>query len=136
MSFPALSDDASVLGLAPWRRKIEETARSGRYGPADVGLARWSETAQGFLAQDREVVGKIDAVLHERIELGGRLSARRAQLQAIVSAGAVASPDLALRGKEIEALLRARPTDLTRVVGAMKLFEIEVVALAARAQRG
>jgi hypothetical protein len=136
VDIPPASDAMLLLGLAPWREKLEKTATAGRFGSADVGLARWNETVHTYLAHDRAVVERVEAALRERTELGGRLSARRAQLDALTAASVVAPTGLVERGLAIEALLRIRPTDLAHVALALQHYETEVVALAARARRG
>jgi hypothetical protein len=127
---PPPVDDELVAGLAGWRGKLEATALAGRFGPADVGLARWNETARGFVDKDRAVGAALGTLLRQRTELMGRLSARRAQVAALVAKGARVDPDLAERGKAAEALLKARPTALSDAAKAVEAFEAAVVRAA------
>jgi hypothetical protein len=133
---PPVSDDALFRGLGPWREKIEETARAGRFGPADVGLARWNDTARAYIAQDRAVLAKVESLFAERAELGGRLAARRVQEEALLRRGTPTDPKLAQRGREAEALLSARPTPLADAAIAVDDYEALIVKLAAFARRG
>jgi hypothetical protein len=136
LALPASADDARLAGLVPWRERISETAKAGRFGPADVGLTRWTEALRGFVAQDEAVVTKVDAAIRERAELGGRLSARRAQLEALAARGAGTPAALVEHARRIEEILRARPTALGEAASSLLAYEAEVVALAARARRG
>ncbi len=135
-TLPAAIDEPLLSGLDPWREKIALAARAGHWGSADVGLARWYETARGYLAQDRAVRAALDALLATRTELKGRLSARRAQLDALGARGAAVDPKLHARGREADALLSTRPTSLSQATHAVDHYEAEVVALAARARKG
>jgi hypothetical protein len=133
---PPVSDDALVRGLGPWREKLEQTAGSGRVASADVGLQRWNETAGAYIAQDRAVLARVEALFAQRAELGGRLAARRAQEEALATRGAPLDPKLAERAREAEALLRARPTPLAKAARSVDEYEGLVVKLAANARRG
>ena len=135
-ALPAGADEALVLGLSAWREKIAATALAGRAGPAEIGLKRWMETARSYRALDEAVLGAFQALLGQRTELAGRLSARRAQLDALVARGIAAPKDLVARGSAAEALLRARPTSLEAASRAVDAYAAEVVALANRARRG
>jgi hypothetical protein len=135
-AFPSMVDDAMLNGLVPWRERIAETARAGRFGPADVGLTRWTETVRAYAAQDEAVVANVEAAFRERAELIGRLSARRAQIDVMAARGVELPPGLAERARAIEALLSARPTPVRDAAKSLEAFEAEVVALAARARRG
>jgi hypothetical protein len=133
---PPVSDDALVRGLGPWREKLERTAATGRFASADVGLGRWNETARAFIAQDRAVLARVEALFALRAELGGRLAARRAQEVALETRGASFDPKLAERAREAEALLRARPTPLAKAVRSIDEYEALVLKLAASTRRG
>ncbi len=133
---PAAVDDGLVAGLSGWREKIEATALAGRFGPADVGLKRWSETARSYVAQDQAVAAALEALVGERTELMGRLSARSAQLEALAKRGVPVDRELVERGRAAEALLRARPTAMADAAHAVEAYEAEVVSLADRARRG
>jgi hypothetical protein len=134
-NLPASVDDTLMAGLSAWREKLEATALAGRFGPADVGLKRWNETARSYLAEDKAVASALEGLLAERTELVGRLSARRAQLEALVAKGTPVDPDLIARGQAAESLLRARPTALADAARAVDAYEAEVVRLAERARR-
>jgi hypothetical protein len=129
-------EDSRLSGLAPWREKIASAARARHWRSADVGLQRWFETAQAYLTQDAAVRSALDSLVATRAELKGRLSARRAQLDALRARGARVDPELVDRGREAEALLHARPTSLPLAARVVELYEAEVVALAALARKG
>jgi hypothetical protein len=134
-ALPAPVTEDLIAGLEEWRGKLEATARAGRWHAADVGLARWQETAQAYMATDTAAARAFDGLVARRIELEGRLSARRAQLQAFVARGAAVDPKLGDRGREALAFLKQRPMDLARATAAVDAFEAEVVAVA-KAGRG
>ena len=136
VSLPAPVVDSLLSGLAPWREKIASAARAGHWRSADVGLQRWFETARAYLTQDAAVRSALDSLVATRAELKGRLSARRAQLDALGARGARVDPELVDRGREAEGLLRARPTSLPLAVRVVERYEAEVVALAALARKG
>lgn len=132
---PPGADGAEVLGLSEWREKIQATALAGRAGPAEIGLRRWNEAARGYLARDGAVTAALQALLEQRTELGGRLSARQAQLEALVARGASVDPGLAAQRSAAEALLRARPTRLAEAERAVEAYASAVVLLAKRARK-
>ncbi len=118
-----------IVGLQQWREKLEATARAGHWHAADVGLSRWQETARSYLATEESVTQAFASLVARRVELEGRLSARRAQLQAFVARGAAVDPELDARGRAAQALLKQRPTPLARATAAVDAFEAAVVAV-------
>jgi hypothetical protein len=134
-TLPAGVTDDLIAGLEEWRGTLEATARAGRWHAADVGLARWQETAQAYIATDTAAARAFDGLVARRVELEGRLSARRAQLQAFVARGAAVDPKLDGRGREAQALIKQHPIDLAGATAAVDAFEAEVVAVA-KAGRG
>jgi chaperonin cofactor prefoldin len=131
---PCVAEDL-IVGLQEWRAKLGTTAGAGRWHAADVGLARWQETARSYIAADTAAAHAYDALAAKRVELEGRLSARRAQLQAFVARGAAVDPKLEGRGRDAAALLKQRPMNLASATAAVDAFDAEVVAVA-RAGRG
>jgi len=121
-----------VQGLIPWREKIESAAKAAHWKAADVGLARWLEVAHGIVAAQREVIRVANGAEQTRTELGGRLSARRAQATALASRGIVAPVELEQLARDAEATLRARPTDLAKAARDIDRYEAAVRALTAR----
>jgi len=111
-------------GLLPWREKITRAA--------DVGLARWLEVAHGVLAAEREVIRTAQAAEQRRVELQGRLGARKAQASALLARGVAAPPTLDALAIEAEATLRARPVDLEKATRDIERYEGAVRALAPR----
>jgi hypothetical protein len=118
-----------ALGLDAWREKILAAAQAGRWKAADVGLTRWTEAAEGVALGALDVVRKVEAAEGVRVELEGRLSARRAQASALVARGQKAPPDMDTLARSAEAILRARPTDLGKAETAVEAYEVAVQAL-------
>jgi hypothetical protein len=116
----APTDEGLVEGLAPWLEKIESAAHAGRWQTAEVGLARWSEAARAYLANDSKIADALAAVLARRDELAGRFSARRAQVAARGGQVEAAAQDAA---HEAEALLAERPTRLARATEVVERYE-------------
>ena len=119
-------------GLLPWREKITRAAEAGHWKAADVGLARWLEVAHGVLAAEREVIRTAQAAEQRRVELQGRLGARKAQASALLARGVAAPPTLDALAIEAEATLRARPVDLEKATRDIERYEGAVRALAPR----
>jgi hypothetical protein len=117
------TDEGLVEGLAPWLEKIESAARAGRWQTADVGLAKWSEAARGYLANDATIADALAAVLARRDELGGRLSARRAQAAALAARGVRLEAAAEEAAREAEKLLAERPTRLARATEVVERYE-------------
>jgi hypothetical protein len=129
-TLPAPAGDALVGGLEPWLEKLGATVRAGKLQPAEVGLARWLEAADGYLAADRAVTGALEALLSRRVELTGRLSARRAQAQAIAARRGRVSlpPDVEAKAVEAQRLLDRRPTSLAAATPLVDAYEAAVIA--------
>ncbi len=129
-ALPTPVDDTLLDGLDPWLARLEGTARAGRWTPASVGLARWFESAEQYLATDRAIKDRVEALGAQRTELAGRLSARRAQARAIAARGKAIDPEMDRRAQDAEALLHARPTPLARAAALVETYEAAVVAAA------
>lgn len=117
------TDDGLIDGLGPWLAKIEAAAVAGRWQTAEVGLARWREAAQGYLDQDGKLARALAAVVGRRDELVGRLSARRAQAQALAARGGAVDPAAESAAREAEALLALRPTPLGKALALVERYE-------------
>jgi hypothetical protein len=135
-SLPSPIGEELITGLEDWLVKLKATVAAGKWHAADVGLSRWHETARQYVATDQAVAGALLALRSRRVELEGRLSARRAQLQALTARGAKVDPGLDGRANEAAAALKRRPLDVGRATELVEAFEAEVVATAARARRG
>jgi hypothetical protein len=123
-SAPGVPTDAGLVeGLAPWLQKIEEASLAGRWPAAEVGLARWREAAQGYLAHDAKIARALAAVVARRDELSGRLSARRAQASALAARGATLNPAAEAAAQDAEALLARRPTPLGKAKELVERYE-------------
>jgi hypothetical protein len=128
---PVPVGDGLLGGLDPWLEKLEATVRGGRLQAAEVGLARWLETAESYVAADRAVKDGLDALLAKRAELAGRLSARRAQAQAIAARRGKAGvgPELDAKAADALRLLEQKPTSLAAVAPLVDAYEAAVIAL-------
>ncbi len=129
-ALPTPVDDTLLDGLDPWLARLEGTARAGRWNPASVGLARWFESAEQYLATDRSIKDRVDAFRAQRTELVGRLSARRAQARAIGARGKAIDPAFDQKAEDADKLLRTRPTPLAAASALVEAYEAAVVAAA------
>jgi hypothetical protein len=135
---PALGEPvgpAEIEGVDEWTSKLEATIAAGRFGPAEIGAARLLGTLAGYVAKDNAVAQALDALVAERSELAGRLSARRAQLQALGARSGGVDPALEALGRKADALLKQRPTPLDDARRAAHDLDRAVVDLAARTRR-
>lgn len=128
-------EEPVLSGLSSWREKLESTAHAGRWSSAQVGLARWIDAATGYVAAERAIGVAVDALISKRTELSGRLSARRAQMQALVARGLVPAPDVESHARQAEALLAARPTPLREATAELETYEAAVIELATRGRK-
>ena len=128
-----------IDGIDAWTSKLRSTVKEGRFGPAEIGAGRLRETLSAYIAKDAAIVATLDVLLAERGELAGRVSARRAQLNALASRSGTGARDVEAEihrlAEETEEALRARPTDLTRARKLANAFEKAVSDIAARARR-
>jgi hypothetical protein len=129
---PQAVDPSLLLGLDQWLGKLEAAAENRRWSGAEVGLARWLETAEQYRAADALVVDQVDKALALRAELSGRLSARRAQAGALRAKGLLLEASLEAVARRADELLRARPTPIAEANSAVESFEAGIVALSAR----
>jgi hypothetical protein len=131
-SLAAPLDDAQLGGLDPWLEKLTTTAAAHRFAAAEVGLARFRETALGYLAHEERAIADADAAASARAELQGRLEARRAQARALTARAGVDPGPLEARARDAELLVRAQPLPLARARRAVEAYEAAVVALGRR----
>jgi hypothetical protein len=125
--------DAPRLGeLDAWLAKLTSTAAARRYAATEVGLARFSATAEGYLASDQHALAQAVAALGAREELQGRLSARRAQAAALAARAGIDPTPLEAWARDAERLLRAPPIPLGRATRAVEAYEAAVLALIRR----
>lgn len=125
-------DEPQIDGLDGWLEKLTATAAARRVAAAEVGLARFRETVEGYRAHDQRAATEANAAIEAREDLAGRLSARRAQAAALAARGGVDPASLEARARDAEALLRAHPLPLARARLAVEAYEAELVALARR----
>jgi hypothetical protein len=127
---PQAADGTEIEGLSLWLAKLEGTARAGRWQAAEVGVARWFEAAQAHLAKDRAVKEGYEGLVALRAELQGRLSARRAQAQALAARGTAVDASAEEKAREAEGLLKRRPTPLEKAAALVDAYEAAVVSRA------
>ena len=125
-------DEPRLGGLDGWLEKLTATAAARRYTAAEVGLARFHETAEGYLANEQRAEEESTAALGARAELQGRLSARRAQAAALAARAGVDPAPLEVRARDAERLLRAHPLSLAHARRAVEDYEIAALALSRR----
>ncbi len=117
------TSDESLRGLDEWREKLERTATARRWSSAAVGVERWSETCERYLAADRAVIAATEALASKHAELGGRLSARIAQLETLAARGVRGDPVLEDLLRDAQATLERRPLSLDSAETALAAFE-------------
>jgi hypothetical protein len=128
-------DEALLTGLDEWLHKLEGTVDARRWSGAEVGLTRWRATADQYLASDTAAAAAAEALLGTRGELGGRLSARRAQASALAARGLALDPSFEARAREAEALLKRRPVPLDEAAHLVEAYEAGIVALGSATRR-
>jgi hypothetical protein len=121
-----------VLGLDPWREKIERAVAAHRYSSAAVGIERWRATCEEYLAADRGVVDAAAALRDRRSELAGRFSARSAQLQALAAKGSPRDPELEALAIAARSAIEHKPWSLDAIARTVDAFEAAVIAAAKR----
>jgi hypothetical protein len=128
--------ESEILGLVPWLDKIAEAVHGQRWRAAEVGLARWRETAEGYVHADGAIAKAFKALLARREELKGRLAARRAQASAFAAKGNPVDPQTEALAREADDLLSRRPTPLARATEIVERYEELVRANGAKGTRG
>ena len=131
-ALPPSVDEGELDGLDLWLKKIEVTLGGRRWAPAEVGLSRWRDTAGQYLATDERAAASAEGLCAQKAELGGRLSARRAQAAALGARGLALPTAADARARDAEQLLRRRPAPIDEARRAVEEYEAAVVALAAR----
>ena len=125
-------DEPHLGGLDAWLEKLTATAAAHRYAAAEIGLARFHETAEGYLASEQRAEEEAGAATGARAELQGRLSARRAQAAALAARAGVDRAPLEVQARDAERLLRAHPIPLAQARRAVDAYEAAVLALSRR----
>jgi hypothetical protein len=105
-------DPAGVAGLREWIDNIAQTVEKGQYGPARIGLRRWSAAADQLYAAEEQ-----------RQEQIGLLKALRAMVQAKRDRGAEIDPDVDALAVQADAALHERPTDLARATELVERYQ-------------
>jgi hypothetical protein len=127
-----LASPAELADLDDWLAKLRLAVEGGHTAPAVIGLARWSTAASELFEKTTSARNRATTLLARRAELAGRLSARRAQAQALVARGGSLPAATQALADEADALLRTRPTPIARAVSAVEAFEQAVAAARAR----
>jgi hypothetical protein len=96
-----------------------------------VGLARWLEAAEGYLACELAILDAAAKLAARHAELAGRLAARRAQLAAIAGKGAHVDPSLEALARAAEIALQRRPSPLDVATVSLESFESKLAATVA-----
>ncbi len=122
-------DEGQLGGLDAWLDKLTATVVAHRITAAEVGLARFGETVEGYAEHDQRAADQADAAIGARAELEGRLAARRAQAAALAARAGVDPAPIEARARDAERLLRARPIPLARARRAVEAYEAAVLAL-------
>jgi hypothetical protein len=108
---PLPASDADVAALAHWLAKLETTIQKQQFGPAAIGLKKWTEAASALLAHERRATESADAALSARRALRGLFDA----LQAKAAGMGRNHPHLTQMSGEIAQLLAHRPTPMAQV---------------------
>jgi hypothetical protein len=120
---PGLLDPALIEALEPWLQKLEATAAAGRSGAVLIGLQRWMETVDSYLESLRAGRGMAEQLLARRTELLGRLSARQAQVRALVQRGELLPSDVEGLTARTRELVTLQPTPLDEAEAALTALE-------------
>jgi hypothetical protein len=123
---PGPLDEPMVLGLAEWLHKLEGTVAARRWTAAEIGLTRWREAADQQRTSEASTGAQAETLLAKRGELGGRLSARRAQAAALAARGKPLEPAAEARAHEADALLRRRPAPIDEAARAVEEYEAAI----------
>jgi hypothetical protein len=136
---PALVAEDAVRALDAHWTDFEALAKACRWELAAAGLARFIETAERHIEQDRAVVAAFEAARARHGELESRLITRRAQASEL-AARAISEPRDRERqdeeARDVLALLGARPAALVEIEARIDAYEQNVMALARRARGG
>lgn len=128
---PQPLDEGLVLGFETWLHKLEQTVASDRWGPAEVGLARFRDAARRERAAARALLDAAASLLACPADVEGRLEARRAQAAALAARGLALPAGAAAAALTAAALLSRRPIPVDDLNRAFTSFEAAVIALAA-----
>ncbi|GAC1352480.1 MAG: hypothetical protein NVSMB1_15750 [Polyangiales bacterium] len=77
------TDESLLEGLEAWWLKLQSTLAEGHLRAAEVGLLRFIEAVETYTRADMAIVATSEALVGRSLELRGRLSARKAQVEAI-----------------------------------------------------
>ncbi|MFO0660081.1 MAG: hypothetical protein U0165_09665 [Polyangiaceae bacterium] len=124
-----ISESSSITDHALWLERLSAAVQSGHFQSADVGLERWFQSASAVVALDDSVLNSFRSLMARRDELLGRLSARRAQAEALRRRGAVLDEGARLSADRAAQLLSRRPTMLADATDALESFEQGVAAM-------
>jgi hypothetical protein len=123
---PPIPDATVTEGLAVWLTTIDSTVASGRWSAAKVGLSHWLQAAESQLTTERLAMEASAGPVALREELLGRISARRAQMRALLLRGQPINPELDARARELEEMLEQVPTQIEKVTPLVEEFESDL----------
>ena len=89
---PTPPDEGELATLDTWLTRLERTVEKGEYGPAEVGLKKWSESAAALLAAEHAALESAESALRARSDLRGLFEALEAKA---CQCGRSADPQLA-----------------------------------------
>ncbi len=109
--------------LAPWLTRIEAARQNMQWKPAEIGLARWLESAHAARTAFAACCASASAALARREELRGLLRALQAKAVAKEAHGAALDPALPGLARDAEFLLHGGPTPLDRAAALVADYE-------------
>jgi hypothetical protein len=125
----SLCDATAITDHALWIDRLSSAVVEGHFHSAEVGLDRWFQSIAEPLAGDDAAVNTLRSLTARRDELSGRLSARRAQANALARKGARVDSEALAAADSAASLLSERPTRLADATSALEAFERALAAL-------
>jgi hypothetical protein len=123
----------AIDDLTRWLTTLEETLKQGRWQPAGVGAKRWLQTAESYLAAEKQSCAANGAPLETCAELRGRLGSLRAKAQAYAARGIALPPEVTALAAQAEQLLGCKPAPVDQAMGLVTEYEKRLaLALASR----
>ncbi len=119
--------------LATWLKTLEDTVQQGRWQPAGVGIKRWLQTAEAYIATETSSYQANKNPLEMCAEMKGRLASLRAKEQAYAGRGIVIDADTEGLATKAERMLALRPTPLAEAAALVTEYEKRIALAMARA---
>lgn len=102
--------DTDIADLEAWLARLNRTVDKREFGPAQVGLRKWLQSAAAIWATDEAALSASDSALGARRDLRGLFEALHAKA---VAAGRVEDAKINSLARRIRQLLATRPTPMT-----------------------